>query len=118
LTENPPFIGGFFLDAKGLICSPLDRICSFTFLKAILMNSSLIAATALTTILIASGCTSTDPATANALPREEPVYRTGSNIAIRDRAPMTKEEREAQADESRRALQQLQKTGAGNPINN
>jgi len=38
----------------------------------------------------------------------EPVYRTGSNIRVRDKRPMTKEEKEAQAEESRRALQQIQ----------
>ena len=79
------------------------------------MNSLLAAATALTTVLIASGCANTDTATANASPREELVYRTGSNIPLRDMTPMTKEEKERGAEESRRTLQQMQTTGAGKP---
>jgi hypothetical protein len=74
------------------------------------MNSRLAAATvALTTVLvIASGCASTETAGAQPAERAEPVYRTGSNIRVREKTPMTKEEKEAQAEESRRALQQIQ----------
>jgi hypothetical protein len=46
---------------------------------------------------------------------DELVYRTGSRIPIRDKTPMTKEEKQKQTEESQRALQQMQTTGAGNP---
>ena len=42
----------------------------------------------------------------------ELVYRTGSNIPVR-RAPMTKEEKEQQAQESQRALEGMQRSGPG-----
>ena len=80
------------------------------------MNSRLAATAALTTVLIASGCASTDGAdTKQTAQPAELVYRTGSNIPVRDKTPMTKEEREKQTEDSRRALQQMQTTGAGNP---
>jgi len=80
------------------------------------MNSRLAAAAALMTVLIATGCASADGAnTSQAAQPAELVYRTGSNIPIRDKTPMTKEEKEKQAEDSRRALQQIQTTGAGNP---
>jgi len=80
------------------------------------MNSRLAAAAALMTVLLASGCASTDAGdTQQATQPVELVYRTGSNIAVRDKTPMTKEEKEKQAEASRRALQQMQTTGAGNP---
>ena len=83
------------------------------------MNSRLAAAAALMTVLIASGCASTEAADPKqAAPATELVYRTGSNIPVRDKTPMTKEERERQGEESRRALQQMQTTGAGNPRTN
>lgn len=47
--------------------------------------------------------------------RGELTFRTGSNIPVRDKTPMTKEEKEKQTEESRRSLQQMQTTGAGNP---
>jgi hypothetical protein len=74
------------------------------------MNSRLAAAAmALTTVLMtATGCASTETAGAQPAERVEPVYRTGSNIRVRDKTPMTKEEKEAQAEESRRGLQQIQ----------
>ncbi len=69
------------------------------------------AAVALTTVLVtASGCASTETAGAQSAERVEPVYRTGSNIRVRDKTLMTKEEKEAQAEDSRRALQQMQQT--------
>jgi hypothetical protein len=34
--------------------------------------------------VLASGCAATPPADAAAAPREEKVYRTGSNIPVRD----------------------------------
>ena len=81
------------------------------------MNSLMAAAAALTTtVLIASGCASTDASnnTSNATSNGELVYRTGSNIPVREK-PMTKEEKDARTAESQRALQQMQTTGAGNP---
>ena len=76
------------------------------------MNSRLAAAAvALTTVLAtASGCASTEMAGAQPAERVEPVYRTGSNIRVREKTPMTKEQKEAQAEDSRRALQQMQQT--------
>ena len=80
------------------------------------MNSRLAAMAALTTFLIASGCASTDGTdTKQATQPTELVYRTGSNIPVRDKTPMTKEEKEKQSEDSRRALQQMQTTGAGVP---
>ena len=82
------------------------------------MNSLLTAAAALTTtVLIASGCASTEAGTTNAQ-RSEPVYRTGSNIPMRDKTSLTKEEQERQTPESQRAMQQMQTTGAGTPRTN
>ena len=84
------------------------------------MNSLLAGAAALaTTVLIASGCASTDTtSTTSEAPRGELVYRTGSNIPVRDKAPLTKEEQDKQTTEAQRAMQQLQTTGAGNPRTN
>jgi hypothetical protein len=48
----------------------------------------------------------------------ELVYRTGSNIPVRDKTPMTAEEKEKRAEESRRTMQQMQTTGAGSPKTN
>ena len=79
------------------------------------MSFRLAAAVALTGVLISSGCASTDPAIAKDSPREELVYRTGSNIPVRDKSPLTQEEKDKKAEESRRTLQQMQTTGAGNP---
>ena len=62
-----------------------------------------------------AGCASTDAPVAEQTQATELVYRTGSHIPIRDRTPMTKEEKEKQAEDSRRTLQQMQTTGAGNP---
>ena len=83
------------------------------------MNSRLVASTVLMSVLIASGCASTDANdNKQAAQPAELVYRTGSNIPVRDKTPITKEEKEKQAEDSRRALQQMQTTGAGNPRTN
>jgi hypothetical protein len=83
------------------------------------MNSRLAAAAALMTVLFASGCASTEgAATTQAEPKPEPVYRTGSNIPVRDKTPMTKEEKEKQAQDSQRTLEQMRATGAGFPKTN
>jgi hypothetical protein len=80
------------------------------------MNSRLAAAAALMTFLIASGCASTDGAdTKQTTAAPELVYRTGSNIPVRDKTPLTKEEKEKRAEDSRRVLQQMQTTDIGNP---
>jgi hypothetical protein len=77
------------------------------------MKSFIFAASA---AAVLAGCaTSTSAPDAEQTPATELVYRTGSHIPIRDRTPMTKEEKEKQAEDSRRALQQMQTTGAGNP---
>jgi hypothetical protein len=62
-----------------------------------------------------AGCASTDAPATEQTSAPELVYRTGSHIPVRDKTPMTKEEKEKQAEESRRTLQQMQTTGAGNP---
>jgi hypothetical protein len=66
-------------------------------------------------VLSATGCASTDGAAAQqqAAPTEL-VYRTGSNIPVREKA-LTPEEKARRAEESQRALQKVQTTGAGNP---
>jgi len=66
--------------------------------------------------LLAVGCASApQDAAQSQTSSSELVYRTGSHIPLRDKTPMTKEEKEKQAEESRRSLQQMQTTGAGNP---
>jgi len=81
------------------------------------MNSRLAAAVLTTVLATVSGCASTEAAgTQQATPPTELVYRTGSNIPVRDKTPLTKEEKEKRAEDSRRALQQMQTTGAGAPL--
>ena len=66
------------------------------------------------TAIVASlaGCASTGaPATAQT-ESSELTYRTGSNIPIRTATPMTKEEKERQAEESKRSLEAAQRGGA------
>ncbi|HKX41010.1 MAG TPA: hypothetical protein VJO99_07615 [Burkholderiaceae bacterium] len=72
---------------------------------------------ALTTVLLtASGCASTEGAdTKQTAQPTELIYRTGSNIPIREKTPMTAEEKAKQTEDSQRALQQMQATGAGKP---
>jgi hypothetical protein len=82
-------------------------------MKSILLSTMLLCG------MLAAGCAAgpeTDAQRQNG--SEELVYRTGSHIPVRDKTPMTKEEKERQADESRRTLQQMQSTGAGNPLKN
>ena len=78
------------------------------------MNSRLIAAAATTTLVVlaVTGCASepADPNTKPAAPREV-VYRTGSNIPVRDPRPLTKEEQDAQTEAAQRYL--ARPTGAG-----
>jgi hypothetical protein len=62
--------------------------------------------------LLFVGCaSSTAPSPDNAGPAPELVYRTGSNIPIKNVQPMTKEEREKQAEETRAALERQQRGG-------
>jgi hypothetical protein len=80
------------------------------------MKSFILAALCATAL---AGCaTSTGAPVEEPTPATELVYRTGSHIPIRDRTPMTKEEREKQAADSQRSLQQMQSTGAGIPKSN
>ena len=82
------------------------------------MNSRLATAVALTAaLLIACGCASTETAGTQQAERPEPVYRTGSNIRVRDKTPVTKEEKERQAEDSRRWLQETQEMQGVNKIN-
>ena len=61
------------------------------------------------------GCASVDAPATEPTPATELIYRTGSNIPIRDRTPLTKEEKEQRAEESKRMLESMQRTGAGVP---
>lgn len=66
------------------------------------MKSFLLAASI---VGVLAGCASTDGSTAGEpKPVSERVYRTGSNIPVRDPAPLTKEEKERQAEEAQRSL--------------
>ena len=76
------------------------------------MTSRIPAAVLLFATLAAGGCASTDqPTNGAAAPTAELEYRTGSNIPRRDAKPLTKEEREKQAEASRAALENSQKGG-------
>ena len=67
--------------------------------------SALAFASASIVTLIATGCASA-PADPNAKPEpaREVVYRTGSNIPVRDVRPQTKEEKDAEAEAAQRYL--------------
>ena len=81
------------------------------------MNSRRAAAMALTTVLlIDSRCASVEGAdTKQPTQPAELIYRTGSNIPVRDKTPMTAEEKAKQAEDAQRTLRQMQTTGAGAP---
>jgi hypothetical protein len=78
-------------------------------MKLILISTALLGG-------VLSGCASgPQDAADQSQTSSELVYRTGSHIPVRDKTPMTKEEKEKQADEARRTMQQMQTTGAGSP---
>jgi hypothetical protein len=78
------------------------------------MNLRLSGLVAALVMLFATGCASTNGPEAEQEPaRTELVYRTGSNIPVREK--QTPEEKAKQAEEGQRALQQMQSTGAGKP---
>jgi hypothetical protein len=56
------------------------------------------------TVLMAGCAAPTDNAQAPQATRDEPVYRTGSNIPVRNATPLTAEEKERQAEAARSAL--------------
>ena len=62
-----------------------------------------------------AGCAGADTAATVQNGPAELVYRTGSNIPIRNATPLTPEEKQKQAEESQRSMQQMQRTGAGTP---
>ena len=78
-------------------------------MKSILLPAALLVAGALV-----GACASSpqDPA-GGSQEHSELVYRTGSNIAVRER--VSKEDKDKRAEDSQRALQQMQTTGAGKP---
>jgi len=82
-------------------------------MKSIFLSTTLLAS------MLAAGCAS-GPQDAGPAPAGggELVYRTGSNIPVRDKTPMTAEEKEKRAEESRRTMEQMRSTGAGNPKTN
>lgn len=66
------------------------------------MTSRLSAAMLSAGVLMA-GCAAPTSNTVQAT-RDEPVYRTGSNIPVRNATPLTAEEKERQAEAARSAL--------------
>jgi len=76
------------------------------------LSAAVAAASVSIVTVLATGCASTpaDPDAKPAQPREI-VYRTGSNIPLRDARPLTKEEKDAQAEDAQRFLSRP--TGAG-----
>lgn len=64
--------------------------------------------------ILAAGCASTESTSTNDAPASELVYRTGSNIPIRDAKPLTKEEKERQAEDAQRMLSRP--VGSGAPL--
>ena len=60
-------------------------------------------------VALATGC-AVAPADPNAPPPPELTYRTGSNIPIRDKAPLTQEDKDRQAAD----VQELQQRMLGN----
>ena len=60
-----------------------------------------------------AGCASTDSSSTSQTAPSELIYRTGSNIPIRTTTPVTKEEKERQAEESKRSLEAIQRGGPG-----
>lgn len=79
------------------------------------MKTLLIAATG-AALLSLYGCAATADA-ANTEPHakayEEPTYRTGSNIPVRDKTPMTEQEKADKTAAAQRTLEQMRQTGAG-----
>jgi len=63
--------------------------------------------------VLAVGCASGPQDATQSQPAGEVTYRIGSNIPVRDKTPLTKEEKDKQAAESVRALQLMQATGTG-----
>lgn len=76
----------------------------------------IILAAATATAAALAGCASTETAPAAQAQPAELVYRTGSNIPVRSRTPVTQEEKDKQTEDSKRALESMQRTGAGNPL--
>lgn len=89
------------------------------FVHEILFMKFLLIAAAALAILPLGGCASSpDSATNKATPTsyEEPVYRIGSNIPVRDKAPpLTEKEKAERAAEAQRTLEAMRRTGAGIP---
>ena len=77
------------------------------------MKAVLILTAAVTTMLV--GCANVDTAGTQQNGPAELVYRTGSHIPIRNATPLTPEEKQKQAEDSQRSMQQMQRTGAGTP---
>ncbi len=63
------------------------------------------------TALIAAGCADTGPDTQSSSrePREQPEYRTGSNLPVRAPRPKTKEEREQAQRDAEQAQRDAEK---------
>ncbi len=68
------------------------------------MNSRLTASAALMTVLIASGCASTEGTDTKPAQPAELVYRTGSNLPVPEPRPTNKEEKDKQAEDAQRML--------------
>ncbi len=60
--------------------------------------------------LTLAGCAAAnDTSSSSSEPREQPEYRTGSNLPIRTAKPKTKEERDRAAEEAERAQRDAEK---------
>jgi len=73
---------------------------------------SILLSTALLGSVFAVGCAA-GPEDAAKPAGGEVYYRTGSNIPVRDRTPLTKEQKGRQAEEAQRQLQDMQTTSPG-----
>jgi len=71
---------------------------------------SIIPVAAVAAVLL-GGCATADAPPAEQNNSTELVYRTGSNIPIRNAKPLTKEEKERQTEQSQRDLERAQRTG-------
>jgi hypothetical protein len=75
------------------------------------MKSSLVGAAAILAVLTGCAASPEAPAPAEQTSTTDRVYRPGSNILVKDRTPLTKEEKEKQAEDARNALSNSPRPG-------
>ena len=79
------------------------------------MKSSVFAAAVLSALMLFAGCANTsDPATPPT-PTTERVYRTGSNIPVKDPTPLTPQAKEKQAEAAPAPLSSTPRPGVSKP---